>query len=82
MWAAQVADVGDWRTAVLRRARHAPTRHDELALAVVACAHDRRHLVGENAGEQREVARVVMPCAEPIADGGLAFGQAVEVAHV
>jgi hypothetical protein len=29
-----------------------------------------------------ELARAVMPCAEPIADGGLAFGQAVEVAHV
>ena len=29
----------------------------------------------------REVARPVLLCAKPIADGGLTFGQAVEVAH-
>jgi hypothetical protein len=66
------------RAAVRRRSRHAPTNHDELALAVAPGANDRRHLVGENAGKQRKVARAVLRCAKPIADRGLTFGQAVE----
>jgi hypothetical protein len=81
MRAAHVADVRHRCAAVLRRAGHAPARHHELALAVVAGAHDRRHLIGEDARKEREVARAVMPGTKPIADRRLAFGQAVEVAH-
>jgi hypothetical protein len=76
-----VADVCDRRAAELRRAGHSPARHDKLALALDSDANDRRHLVGEDRGEQREVAGAVVRRAKPIADRGLAFGQAVEVAH-
>jgi hypothetical protein len=62
---------GDGRAAILRRPRHAPPRHDKLALAVGSVANDWRRLIGEDAGEQREVARAIMLCAEPIADGRL-----------
>jgi hypothetical protein len=50
--AGEVADVGDWRTAYLRRAGHAATRRDKLALAVAPCAHDWRKwsIVASQAG--------------------------------
>jgi hypothetical protein len=79
--ALQIADVRDRRAAVLRRPGHAPARHDKLALAVAARAHDRSHLVGEDSGEQRQVARAILAGAEPIADRRLALGKAVKVAH-
>jgi hypothetical protein len=43
MRASEVAIVRYRPAAELRRARHAPARHDELALAVEAVANDRRH---------------------------------------
>ncbi len=74
-------DAGDRRAAELRRSGHAPTRHDKLALAVVSNANDRRELIREDRREQRQVARAIMLRAEQVANGGPAFGQAVEVAH-
>jgi hypothetical protein len=44
-------------------------------------AIDLRELVGEDPWKQRQVARPITPRAKPIADGGLTFGEAVEVAH-
>jgi hypothetical protein len=44
-------------------------------------ANDRCHLVGENSGEQGQVACSIVARAEPVADRGLAFGQTVEIAH-
>ena len=64
--------------AILRRPRHVPKRHDKLALAVGAAA--RRHLVGEDAREQRQIAGSVMPGAKPVADRGLTLGEAVGLA--
>ena len=81
MRASDVADIRDRRAAELRRAGHSPPRHDKLTLAVRATPNDRRHLVGEDSREQRQVARSIMRRAKPIADRGLAFSQAVEVAH-
>jgi len=71
-----VADVGDGRAAILRRPRHAPARHDELALAVFAGANDRRELIGEDSGEERKVAGLVMSDSEEIAGSGLCSGDA------
>ena len=65
----------------LRRSRHAPTRQDELALAIPAAAHDRRHLVGKNAGQQRQIANAVAARVKPIPDRRLAFCEGIEVAH-
>jgi hypothetical protein len=79
--AADVADVGDRLATELRRPGHAPTSHSKLTLAVRPVADDRRHLVGEDPRKQRQVARPIALRAKPIADSGLAFGQAVEVAH-
>ncbi len=79
--AGEVADVRYRRAAVPRRPGHAPARHGELALAVGARADDRRDLIGEDPGKQREVARAVMPRAKPIADRGLAFRHRIEIAH-
>ena len=78
MW--RLADVSHRRAAILTRARRAPARHDELALAVGADAHDRRGLVGEDRRKERQVA--VRSCrAKQIANRRLALGQAVEIAH-
>jgi hypothetical protein len=68
-------NIGDRRTAELRWTGHPPARHDEFSLAASSVANDRRHLVGENSGEQRQVARTIIACAEPVADRGLPFGQ-------
>ena len=77
---AHVADVRDRRTAVLRRSRHAPLRHDNSrspsAPARTIGAIDR-----ERYREQREVTRVIVPRAKPIADRGLAFSEAVQITH-
>ena len=81
MRAEDVADICDWLAAILRRPRHAPARHDQLAIVVGADAHDRRHLVGEDPREQRQIAGSVVPFAKPIADRGLTLGEAVKVAH-
>jgi len=81
MRACDVANVGHRLSAVLRRAGHSPTRHDKLALAVGAGADDRGHLIREDRRQRRQVARAVMLHAEQVADGGLPFGDAVEVTH-
>ena len=82
MRALDVADVGDWRAAELRRSRHSPARHEKLALPIGPHAHDRRELVGEDRRQKRQVAGAVVRRAEEVADGRLALGHAVEVAHV
>jgi hypothetical protein len=53
--AADVADVGDRRAAVLWRSWHTPACHDELelALGVDGGGDDRCHLIGKDAGEGR-----------------------------
>ena len=79
--AAEITNIGDRCAAKLRRPWHAPTRHSKLALAVGSIANDRSHLVGEDIREQRQVARPIIPSAEPVPDRGLAFGEALEVAH-
>jgi hypothetical protein len=48
MRALRVADVGHGLAAILWRSRHAPARHDKLALAIDASANDRGHLVGND----------------------------------
>ncbi len=64
MRAADIANVSDRRAAKLRRPRHAPTRHNKLALAVGSIANDRSHLVGEDPWEQRQVARPIVTRAD------------------
>src|SRR3984957_18429416 len=73
---------GDRLAAEPRWARHAPARHDQFALTIRAVAHDRSHLIGEDAGERREVAGPVVDGAEQPANGGLALGFRVQVAYV
>jgi hypothetical protein len=80
--AIQVADVRDRLTVELRRCRHAPAGHDELAFAICSVANDRRELIGEDAREERQIAGAIVPRAKPVADGRLAFGQGVEITHV
>src|SRR5208282_2388007 len=81
MRASDVANVRHRLTAELRRARHPPASHDELALAVRPASDDRSHLVGGDPWKQRQVARAIVRRAEPVADRGLALCQTVEVAH-
>jgi hypothetical protein len=81
MRAAYVADVRDGRAAILWLARHSPTRHHKLALAICAGADDRGHLIGEHRRQRRQIARAIVLHAEKVADSRLPFGDAVEVAH-
>jgi hypothetical protein len=81
MRAAEVANVGDRRAAKLRWPRHAPTRHNKLALAISSIANDRSHLVGKDGREQRQVASPIIGRAEAVSDRGLTFCEAIEVAH-
>jgi hypothetical protein len=81
MRAAHIADVRHGLAAELRRSRHPPSRHDKLAFAIRCSADDRRELIGEDTREQGQVACVVMPRSKPIADRGLAFGEAVKTTH-
>ena len=62
--ALHVADVRDRLAAELRRPGHAPSGHDELALAVCADADDRRHLVGEDRRQRRQVASAIVLAAK------------------
>ncbi len=54
----------------------------KLALAVGPKPHDRRKLIRKDRWKKRQVARPIVLHAEEIADGGLALGQTVQVAHV
>ena len=63
------------------RRRHAPARHREFAHAVHRGADDRSGIVGEDAGQHRQVAREVAHRAGEVADRLLALGDAVEIAH-
>ena len=81
MRALHVSNVRHRRTAELRRTRHSPTRHDKLALAIRAAADDRGHLVGEDRGERRQIARPVVLDGEQVADGRLALGDRIQIAH-
>jgi hypothetical protein len=57
MQALGVADVGNEGVAELRRSGHAPAHHFELAFAVGGIdANDRRHHVGEDRRQHRQVA--------------------------
>jgi hypothetical protein len=66
MRAADIAYLGDWTAAKLRRTRHPPTRHGNLALAVCAIADDRGHLIGKDPRKQRKIASEVMGSRETI----------------
>jgi hypothetical protein len=46
------------------RFRHAPPRHNKLALAIGGDADDRRHLVREDCRQRRQVARAIVLHAE------------------
>ena len=81
MRASDVANVRDRRAAELRRSGHSPTRHDKLALAV------RRRAERSAPSDQGRCPETAAGCPfdhaarGTIADRGLAFGQAVQVAH-
>jgi hypothetical protein len=51
--ARDLADVGDRLAVKLQWPRHAPARNHQFVLTIHAVAHDRRELVGEDAGERR-----------------------------
>ena len=76
MRATDIANVGDRRAAKLRRPWHAPTRHDKLTLAVGSIANDRSQLVGEDPGEQRQVAGSIIPAIGQTAPPTLALARA------
>lgn len=65
----------------LMRRRHAPAHHFELAFAVGADAHDRRHHVGKDARQRRQIAGDVACDAKEPTDGFLAAGFGVKVTH-
>ena len=54
-----VANVGDGVAAELRRARHAPTHHEQFAIAVFYHSYHGREVVWEDVVERWDVARVV-----------------------
>ena len=81
MRARQVPDVCHRLAAILGRPGHSPARHDELALAAGTEANDGRKLIGEYGRQRRQIAGAIVPHAEKVADGRLALGDAVEVAH-
>src|SRR3954468_22217433 len=59
---------------------HAPARKNQLS-AVLALPDDRGAVVGEYTGQRRHVAGPVMHGTRQLSDRGLAFRDAVEVAH-
>src|SRR5271168_3310277 len=63
------------------RRRYTPARHGEFAHAVHRGADDRSGIIGKDAGQHRQVAREVAHGAGEVADGLLALGDAVEIAH-
>jgi hypothetical protein len=64
----------------LRRVRHPPAHHGQLALAVVNADH-RRDAVREDRGQGRQVARGVSRDLEQVPDRGLILGDRIEIAH-
>ena len=82
-----VPDVDDARIALAalegeHRRRHAPAGCRKLAHAVRRVADDRGGIVGEYAGEERQVAGDVAHGPREFEDRLLAFDEGVEVAHV
>jgi len=63
-------------TAELGRPGQPPARHDELALAVAADAHDRGRLIGEDRRQRGKISGAIALHAEEIADCRLALGDA------
>src|SRR5207302_2044424 len=63
------------------RRRHPPPRHCQFAHAVRRGADDRGGVIGEHAGNGRQIPGEVPHGAGQLADGGLALGDAVEIAH-
>jgi hypothetical protein len=76
-----VADIRYRRTAELRWPRHSPPCHSKLADTVGRVAHDWRQVIGENAGQRRQVARSVTHRAGERDDRRLPLCDAVEIAH-
>ena len=74
-----VADVrrDAWK---LRRVRHAPAHYGKFALSFID-AHHRRHLIGENCGERRQVARIISRDLKQVADRFLVGRGRIEIAH-
>ena len=75
----RIADVGR-NAGILRRIRHTPAHHRQLALALID-ADDRRELIREDCGKRRQVAGGVSRDPEEIPDRGLIRYDAVEVTH-
>ena len=63
----------------LRRPWHAPSEHGQFADTAVT--HYGRHVVRKHTGHRRKVAGRISQSAGERDDGGLAFGDAVEIAH-
>jgi len=79
MWRPDVADIRDRCAAKLRRPWHAPSEHGQFADTAVT--HYGRHVVRKHTGHRRKVAGRISQSAGERDDGGLAFGDAVEIAH-
>src|SRR6516165_3763570 len=82
---ADIANVGDARVCLLalqreQRRRHAPAGHREFSTAVLV-ANDGSLIVRENAWQDRQVTCPVAHGARQLADGLLALGDRVEIAH-
>src|SRR5580704_6584659 len=60
--------------------RHAPSRHHKLT-PLRCVAHDRREVVGEDAGERRHVANIAAHRPSEVADRLRTLREAVQVAH-
>ena len=79
--AVQVTDIGDRPGAEIGWRGHAPPHHGQLARAVTGDMDHRRHLVGKDAGQRRQVAERVLHRPGEFPDRSLALGQRVEIAH-
>ncbi len=85
-WRGDVSDVGDAaiRVSTLQgedRRRHASAGHRKLSGAIFHIAHDRREIVGEDAGDWREIACGVSERTREFAYRLRAFSDGVEAAH-
>jgi enoyl-[acyl-carrier protein] reductase II len=75
-----VANICYRRATELRRARHSPPCHRQLTHAVRRISHNRRQVIGENAGQRRQVTGGVTHRAGERDNRGLPLCYIVEVA--
>jgi hypothetical protein len=62
--ARDVAGVGDGLAPILRRSGHAPAGHDEFTFAIYSVADNRRELIREDVGKERQIAGLVSGLAD------------------